>query len=213
MEQLFTQIETRYGFALPVTFREFWRRGFCTILGPGCPGPDYLMLWDMEWMPLADIVAFEFQSYHLPGFVPFAITGGGDHWCWQPEFTADGKTRVLCCYHDCYDAEIYAPDFVSAIFRHIVEGAAGMQREAEAVETCRQELAKAIAMLDAFFSNSQRELLSGIIKRPIQTSRSTGRQPTDWYFLVSSRECSDIIHRELGPDYLNAKFRWMQPAA
>jgi hypothetical protein len=56
MEQLFTQIEERYQFVLPEAFREFWRRGFCTVLGPGRDGPHYLDLPDLEWMPLAEIV-------------------------------------------------------------------------------------------------------------------------------------------------------------
>jgi hypothetical protein len=211
MERAFTQIEERYRFVLPESFREFWRRGFCSVLGPGRPGPNYLLLPDMEWMPLAEIITFEFRPYHLPGFVPFAFTGGGDHWCWQPEFTVDSKTRVLCCYKDCYDADIYAPDFISTVYRHIIENAAGLQRDGAAVEAGRRELNAFSSVLTPFISTAWQQTLSDIVQRTVIKSRSTDARPTDWYFLLSPRECKDILRRDLSCDWLDSKFRWMRP--
>lgn len=210
-DQLFKQIEARYQFVLPEAFRELWRRGFCTILGPGRPGPRYLMLPDMEWMPLEMIATFRFEPYHLPGLVPFAITAGGDYWCWQPEFTRESKTRVLCCYHDCYDADIYAPDCISAIYRRLLEGATVMQPDASAVETYRHEMVSAASAIAPFISSAWQQTLFRVADRALQTPRSPTSNATD-FFLLSPRECGDILRRDLGWDRLDDRCRWMQPA-
>jgi hypothetical protein len=213
MEQLFTQIEERYRFVLPEAFREFWRRGFCNILGFGRPGPHCLDLPDLEWMPLTKIITFKFKSYQLPGFVPFAISGSGDHWCWQPAFIESSKTRVLFCCHDCYDADIYAPDFISAIYRLIIEHAAGMERDAEGVKACRRRLGTFASVLAPLISPAWQQTLSDIVHGTVKTGPSPGSRPTDLYFLVSPRERNDILRRDLGWESLDAKFRWTQPAA
>ena len=213
MEQLFKQIEDRYQFLLPEAFREFWRRGFCTILGPGRPGPNCLMLPDLEWMPLAEIAAFKFKPYHLPGFVPFAISGGGDYWCWQPEPAQPSRTRVLFCNHDSYDADIYAPDFISAIYRLIIEQAGGIERDAETVEACRQRLSANASALAPFISPAWQQTLSDLIHRAIQTERALKPQPTDFYFLLSPHERNELLRRELGWNVLDSKVRWMQPVS
>ena len=213
MEPQFAQIEERYRFVLPADFREFWRRGFCTILGPGRPGPQYLLLPDMEWMPLGEIVAFKFKSYHLPGFVPFAITGAGDYWCWQPEFTQGSSTRVLLCLHDSDDADIYAPDFISAVYRQVVEGATAVMEEVEAIETSRRELAMAVSALRPFLLPARQDTLADIIQRPVQTRHPPTTRSIDWHYLIPLPECREIINRDLGADYVDSKFRWMQPSA
>jgi hypothetical protein len=71
----------------------------------------------MEWYSLQEIAAFEFNDDPLPGFVPFAFTGAGDYWCWQPEFTNERGTRVVCCWHDDGLATIYAPNFATSAYR------------------------------------------------------------------------------------------------
>jgi hypothetical protein len=189
MEELFTQIEKRYAFTLPQAFREFWKRGFCTITGRSL-GPHYLLLMDMEWMPLEEIADFEFQSYHRPGFVPFATSGSGDLWCWQPAFTDERGTRVLSCPHDCYDADVYAPDFVSAVFRHLVDQAAAMHRDSDSVEQSRQRLVSATSALQSFLSPERQESLLHICRLPVQSPLLPARVPTVWHYLLSSDERS-----------------------
>jgi hypothetical protein len=119
-------ISERYGFNVPNEYRHLASRGLLSITTPAHasafhkPG-SYLWLHDMEWYSLQDIADFEFQSYHLPGFVPFAFTGGGDYWCWQPAFTDERGTRVLCCHRDSEFAIIYAPNFQTALFRQTLD--------------------------------------------------------------------------------------------
>jgi len=46
---------------------------------------------------------------------------------------------------------------------------------------------------------------------PVQTSRPPAPHPTDSYFLVSSRDCNDILRRDIGYETLDSTFRWMHP--
>jgi len=123
---LYDAIESRYKFVVPDEYRCLEARGLFTISAPAHasafyePG-SYLWLHDMEWYSLQDIVDFQFQSYHLPGFVPFAFTAGGDYWCWQPEHTDRRGTLVLCCHHDYEFATVYAPNFHTALYRQILD--------------------------------------------------------------------------------------------
>ena len=210
MEELLTQIERRYAFTLPQEFREFWKRGFCTITGRNL-GPHYLLLMDMEWMPLEEIAGFEFQSYHRPGFVPFATSGSGDLWCWQPAFTDERGTRVLYCPHDCYDADVYAPDFMSAIYRHLVDQAATMHRDLDSVERSRQHLLAATSALQPFLTPERRESLSQICRLPVQSPLLPARVPTVRHFLLSSGEHSELLRHHLSYEDMDAPIRWMEP--
>src|SRR6185503_5739311 len=53
--------------------------------------------------------------------VPFAFTGGGDYWCWQPAHTVERGTRVLRCHRDSQFATVYAPNFHTALFRQTLD--------------------------------------------------------------------------------------------
>ena len=125
-DALYNAIEARYRFVVPDEYRRLAARGLFTISTPAHasvfyrPG-SYLWLHDMEWYALQDIVDFKFQPYHLPGFVPFAFTAGGDCWCWQPTQTDRRGTRVLCCHHDYEFATVYAPNFHTAMYRQILD--------------------------------------------------------------------------------------------
>ncbi len=125
-DALYRAIAERYGFTVPDEYRRLASRGLFRITTPAHasafyePG-SYLWLHDMEWYSLQDIADFEFESYHLPDFVPFAFTGGADYWCWQPAHTDERGTRVLCCHRDSEFATVYAPNFHTALFRQTLD--------------------------------------------------------------------------------------------
>ena len=135
---LYNVIETRYRFALPEEYRSLEVQGLLTL---SAPAPDhfsafyepgtYLWLNDMEWYSLQEIADFEFKPYHLAGLVPFAFTGRGDYWCWQPAQTDYRGTRVLCCYHDEEFATVYAPNFHTALYRQILDFCSWSAEEGE----------------------------------------------------------------------------------
>ena len=130
------QIEKKYDFTFPKEYRQMREQGWMTLKLPVAkneaqfitPGHNYLLLNEMEWYPLEDILALDFSEYynHLcVKIAPFAFTGNGDHWCWDIE----NGMRVLLCPHDSNEAVIYAPDFKTAIFRQALEGASLNQKD------------------------------------------------------------------------------------
>jgi hypothetical protein len=90
------------------------------------PGDHYLWFNDMAWYQPDDLRSFRFENYHKSGFVPFAHAASGDYWCWYPSMQADSSVPVLLCPHDCYFADLFAPDFASALYRHALQYAAQM---------------------------------------------------------------------------------------
>src|ERR1700722_16297438 len=111
-DDIYRRIEQRYGFAIPEEYRQMRARGWFDCADGAMPYFDpasrlYLWMNDMEWMSLPDIVDFEFPSYCKPGFVPFAFTADGSHWCWYPEHTSNGVTPVVLCPRDSKMGEFY----------------------------------------------------------------------------------------------------------
>jgi len=119
-------IEERFGFKAPKEYHTLASKGLFKNDGPSVctefyePG-SYLWLNEMEWCSPVEIGSFEFQAYQLPGLVPFAITGGGDLWCWHPTMATEQGAPVLCCYHDDEMADVYAPNFFTALFRQALD--------------------------------------------------------------------------------------------
>jgi len=125
-DELYKKIADRYGFTVPDDYRYLESRGLFNINTPSHasefykPG-SYLWLNEMEWLPPVEMVKFEFPSYCLPGFLPFAFTGGGDYWCWQVPDRNEGDSRVVLCHHDSEFATVYAPNFRTALFRQAID--------------------------------------------------------------------------------------------
>jgi len=80
MNSIYESIESKYGFALPSAYREMNELGWFDT----CDKSRYLWISEAEWMRPDEIFSYEPLEYHKPGFVPFAFTGAGDHWCWWP---------------------------------------------------------------------------------------------------------------------------------
>src|SRR5437763_1122028 len=120
--ELYLQVERRYGFALPPEYRQMHETGFFEFDDlRNRVGPKYLWLNDMEWLEPPQIRDHEFPGYCKRGFVPFAVTAGGDHWCWYPEHSVSGVTPVVLCPHDSNTAEFYAPHFLGALYRQVLD--------------------------------------------------------------------------------------------
>ena len=150
----------------------------------------YFWLNEMEWYQPSEISQFEFEDYHKSGFVPFAHTGGRDYWCWSPEHLANGNVPVLICPHDCEDAEFYAPDFSSALFRHALEYAASSEPDEE------KRLEMTLNRLLSYFSTSWK---TDWVKK-IQKVSSTH---------LSWQEYEDYIKLEFGKSFINKTIVWM----
>jgi len=163
---------------------------------------------DMEWMPLEEIIDYRFEDYQSPGFVPFAFTAGGDLWCWRAVPDAVVEPCVVECPHDCEEGSVYAPDFQMAIYRHLLEAAAGLHGTEQDLLDEVDLIRKCCDRFRSLLSQQQASRLDDILSRPPQSAVLPARRPTRWHFLLSREE-----GRQLRAEFPNTPFRWMTPSA
>lgn len=157
-------------------------------------------------MPLPDILNYQFESYHLPGFVPFAFTAGGDLWCWRPVKGGAVEPPVVECPHDCEEGSVYAADFGSAIYRHLLEATAAhhlaeqdLLEEIDLVRQCCDRFRRLL-------SSQQVSTLEAILSRPPQSAVLPAIRPTQWHFILSREEGSQMLAK----DFPAITFQWMR---
>jgi hypothetical protein len=167
----------------------------------------YLWLNEAEWLPLDDILHYEFADYHKPWFVPFAFNGAGDLWCWWPEASRHLVTPVVLCPHDEKYGEFYASDFLGFLYRQVLEyavvGGFGISDEEEA----REWLHLWHESFVEFFPHSWSETIMSIANKPLIT-HEFGRGLYSAGFIWES-EYNELIKRHLAFPKLNEKFKWM----
>jgi hypothetical protein len=170
------------------------------------PGPNYLRMNDMEWLDPAAIRDHEFPEYCKPGFVPFAFTGLGDHWCWYPVESIDGIAPVVLCPHDCNAGEFYAPSFLGSIYRQVLDYATDYF-DADDETMSREHLARWRDVLGPLFPLNWRSTLDRLPTAPI-VSWELGK--SKMFGVLTPDENTRIVHRDLAFAKLNEKFRWMR---
>jgi len=133
----FAEIRAATGFAIPPEFvkledagllrfgenYEHWRgnwKHICMTRPPALVcAPWYARV---EWYTPEEMAHWKLPDYWIPRpIIAFAGSGSGDDWCWFPELTDDLGTRVVFCAHDENDAEIYAANFQSFLYRILLE--------------------------------------------------------------------------------------------
>lgn len=196
-DAIYEAIAKRYGFTIPDEYRRLESRGLFTISAPAhasafYPPGSYLWLNDMEWYSPEDILNFEFQPWHLPGFVPFAFTGGGDYWCWHPARAGDQGFHVMCCFHDYEMATVYAPNFQTALYLQILQFCAESS-ERQSIDASKFLCRWAIDLAEIFPAAWSARLLQ-LADDPLRAEHATAFERTD-------------IKSEL----VDTEIPWMQP--
>jgi hypothetical protein len=119
---LYDAIEVRYGFSLPEEYRQMRRRGW---IG-GTYEDDFLGPINAEWLPLEEIVDYDFgpnvKEGARPPVVPFAMDGGANPWCWFPARAAEtGVPTAFCYFQDFTEARMDAPNFLGFCYRQLLD--------------------------------------------------------------------------------------------
>ena len=154
MEDL-ERIEQKYGLRLPEAYCSMQALGWLDV--KLSDNHNYFWLSEAEWMPLDAIAEYKFQEYQKPGFVPFASTGGGDHWCWWP---TEHPEVVVFCAHDSYDGEFYAPSFIGFVYRCLLDYARSISSKEE--HEVRQYLRTSATRLSTYLSGSWKDALNDL---------------------------------------------------
>jgi hypothetical protein len=204
-QQLYQLIQERYGFELPKEYREMHEQGwFAFDDAHNRMGPNYLWTNDMEWLQPLQILRHDFPEYCKSGFVPFAMTAGGDHWCWYPAFADGGVAPVALCPHDSIMGEIYAPHLYGAAYRQALEFTLNMEDDEE--DESRAPIKDWLDRLAPRWPRSWRDQLQEISVRPLQ-DQHFGKLV--WKALLSKEEYKSIVHRDLCFPRLGEEFKWM----
>jgi hypothetical protein len=184
-DAIYDAIAKRYGFRIPTEYQRLESGGLFAISASGHasafyqPG-SYLWLNDMEWYSPEAILNFQFQPWHLPGFVPFAFTGGGDYWCWHPARAGDQGFHVMCCFLDDRMATVYAPNFHTALYRQILQFCAESS-ECEDIDAAKF-LRRWATDLAGIFPNAWRARLLQLADDPLRAQRAPAIERTDIAF-------------------------------
>jgi hypothetical protein len=197
MSESCRQVESRFGFKLPAAYRAFFEAGW---MDPA--SPDYLWVPEAEWLTPKQMLEYEPAEYHKPGFVPFAFTGAGDHWCWWP---AEHPDLVVLCPHDCSEGEFDAPSFIASIYRRMLGYAHGGFFEDEE-EEARDNLRRWASRLSAHFPGLWIETLLGLAAAPI----------VKWASGVDGGLCGEseyarLLERDVAFPLMGKSFEWMYP--
>lgn len=167
--------------------------------------PNYFWLSEAEWMPPDEIADYEFEDYQKPGFVPFASTGGGDHWCWWP---SEHPEVVVFCPHDSCEGEFYAPSFIGLIYRCLLDYARYVSDEEE--HEIRQYLRASATHLSPYLPDSWKDTLNNLASaQRVQQFSPNGREAG--LGLLTQERYQEIVQRDLTFPLLDQVFEWIYP--
>lgn len=107
---------------IPAVYKEMEKRGFIDMetYHSFFEYGTYLVLHDVEWMQMDEIVQYEYEEGESRNIIPFAINGGGDKWVW----VTDKNNYIGLCDHADTVGEFYARNMEELILRQIFHYAA-----------------------------------------------------------------------------------------
>lgn len=198
MGQISSPSSTTFG--LPLTYQE--------ILGTGSPGAAHreLSLPDVEWLTDGSD-GLDMREYWRAGFIPFALNGRGDAWCFCPPSNNENHpSPVALCCHDFPIAQLYAPSFSGWIFRRILEICLGDY----GLEELRLELWTSV--LGPLMPRPWVQTLNALKLRPPVPTLEKGRLRLS---VISDSEYQALVERHLHMSGLDQIFEWrkQQPQA
>jgi hypothetical protein len=190
-------IRLRYGFELPEPYRSLRDAGH--LDAP--PSQNHLAFYDCEWLSLRAIAEYSFNEWEITGdgmFVPFAITGRHEPYCWRLDWESGAEPPIVLCER-CESGICLAPDFRGFLYRMALEAFAGRNDflgEAK-VEELHQTVNILASLLPAHWAQQLRDLRG----RPWQKDEKRG-----CLFILPQPECDAIIAAELTFPHLNEVF-------
>jgi hypothetical protein len=193
----YEEIRRRYGFELPASYRALRRAGHFDIP----PTENCLAFYDCEWLPLRGIAKYTFNEWEITadgGFVPFAITGRREPYCWRLDWASGGEAPIVLCERS-ESGRCLAPDFRGFLYRTALEAFAG--RNDFLGDAKVEELHRAVdiiaALLPARWKRQLRKLRDGVWQKDEQRR---------CLFVLPQEECERTIAAELSFPHLNEEF-------
>ena len=160
-----------------------------------------LLLDEVEWLTPKDIAGVDWPPHVVPGLVPFAATGSGDHWCWYLPWNKAGNLPVVFSPHDLNTATGFAPNFEGCIYRLVLEQFARSTLLGESSTTrLSKRFMRYAEMLAPFIPRTWARTLGMLAARPI-------KEDDEVLSVVGEEELKKLVRRDLKFPKLDKKLR------
>jgi hypothetical protein len=193
-------IERRYGFTIPPMYRQLEAQGQCGYRRAQGNG---LSFYDCEWLSLEGIATYKFNTWEIAvdgGFVPFAITGRHEPYCWRLDWATDGNEPPIVICERSETASCLAPNFGGFLYRMAIEAFAG-RNDIGSTPRCKDELLRAVDILAGVLPPAWSARLLDLRARPWRNDEKSGTM-----VVLSWAEGEQIIQADLSFPHLNEKF-------
>lgn len=196
----YTEIEGRYGFALPPIYR--------TLQALGCFGDAgdltrWLGFYDCEWLSLPSIAQYSFNPWEIAvdgGFVPLAITGRGEPYCWRLDWASPGEEPPIVLCERSEKATCLAPHLSGLLYRLALEAFAG-RNDIGSTPAGKEELARNVETLSTVLPEPWAKRLLGFREMPWFKDKKSGT-----LLVILWNEAEQIIQADLAFPHLNEVF-------
>jgi hypothetical protein len=170
---------------------------FVTLLNAGWFVANQDVVFGVRWL---DYEHMKRESLGLEGdgsdvlldVVPFASDKSGSHWVWH----SGRKRQVLYCPFDDEEAEVFAPEFDSFLFR-----VAGMSLLSVDPDDVERVLCGVRVVADMVGGVLQKEL-----ERVISSDPIVG--PGAALYWLTYEQLNDLVSRRLGDEFLQSYLVW-----
>jgi hypothetical protein len=205
---VFTKLEAHYGVPFPAGYRDWSLKKFTA--------PDnmdgYLWVHEAEWIPPDEIPQRDlWRSNIVPGLIPFAFSGAGDHWCWNTQVkTGEAEYEVLYCWHDEELADAFAPTFPAWFYRTCLVYASGsIDNNEDGVQEGRDYLRLWSARLSEIHPGPWAEHLLALAEtQPREYKHPKLRASVTMFGFITAMEVDEIVADQFGQRYLEEKVEW-----
>ncbi len=146
-------------------------------------------------------------------FIPFAMSGAGDLYCFHPNAATDAGVPVVYVWHDADEATFKAKNLQDFMFRGLLEAVAEVDADSLIMvggftENCRTML----GTHGPFLSTRQRGVVADIYQRDLSAQvrpLPRGRNAT-YRGLLSDEELQQLLGTEMGFEQLDQSFAYMR---
>lgn len=204
-----TELEDHFGVSLPRGYRDWSLKKYTDRR---VRMNQYLWVPEAEWIPPDEIPQYDLgRTNIIPGLIPFAFSGAGDHWCWNTQVkNGDAEYEILCCWHDEELADRFAPTFPAWFYRNcLVYASEAIEIDYDSIDEGRHSLRLWSKRLSDIYPGDWAVHLAGLASRtPSEYKHPKLRDSVMMFGFITAMEVDEIVADQFGPSYLEQKVAW-----